>query len=708
MSKRRVTPFNEAHELEYGLEISSRSRQTKEVDSVKCRFCIAFGKEGCKSSSAASSERKRKVTENIKYFTKPFRVDNYKSHLKTHSVKWVEYQALSKEEKKVFFDTVPEKFVNTLDAHYDTERSENTLFFDADIVDKLIGDMLFDLDDEEECSSKERALSIFKKSQDNCDMYTAKITNMRQFRLAIKYIALGSSFRQAARIFQVTKDEVNLGYLGSLNESKVIGYIRIMVAFSLQSIKDLLAKSWCYSVAFDGSTYQHTSYLDIRMRVYYQGDIKNIHVIALPMFDRHTGDYMYELFSNLFDILDTLWKSKLIGITTDGAANMTGCHRGVVTRIQNEALPEGFYRIWCSLHQLDIVVQTCVTKYFNDDFYSGLTGLIGYLRRQQNLVQRMKTKCPKVADTRWLSLGRVCKWFCEHRANIQEYLNEKSPLCRPPNHWWIYAATCESIIREVNVVFVSGQGLTTLVAEQQKSLDKLKRNLLEVVGGCRVISEEPDDENNYIEGDFIVMKESAIGMIKDCGLYYQNLFEEASAAIQKDLWRDVSKFVLSIVKGVEEIEQQNDTSSGYKTPPVLPCELVGLRSHQFNEIVNEQTRRFLSLKTKNDLEIIQQEHRELLRVYRSEEALRDAINASTNGFSFNHGWACVGRGRFENLKEFCGGLATVFPGTATVESDFSIVNYEKNQYRTTLTDLSLEGILHSKQYKMITSFIEGL
>ena len=97
MSKRRATSFNEAHELEYGLEISSRSRQTKEMDSVKCIFCIAFRKEGHKSSSAASSKQKQKVTENIKYFTKPFRVDNYKSHLKTHSIKWVEYEALSKE-----------------------------------------------------------------------------------------------------------------------------------------------------------------------------------------------------------------------------------------------------------------------------------------------------------------------------------------------------------------------------------------------------------------------------------------------------------------------------------------------------------------------------------------------------------------------------------------------------------------------------------
>ena len=690
--------------LDYGLEIASRSANNKEVDSVRCKFCIAFGKEG----RTLSSTRKRKVTENIKYFTRPFRVDNYKSHLKTHSVKWAEYQVLSTEEKAAFFDAVPANFVNTLSAHYDIERSENIFCFDANIVEKLIGDMLFDLDDEEECTSKERALSIFKKSQDTDEMYTAKITNMKQFRLAVKYIALGSSFRQAARIFQVTKEETNLGYLGSMNVLKVIRYVRIMVAISLQSIKDLLAKSWCYSVAFDGSTYQHTSYLDIRMRVYYLGEIKTIHVIALPMFDRHTGGYMYELFHNLFGVLDPSWKNKLIGVTTDGAANMTGRHRGVVTRIQSEALPEGFYRIWCALHQLDIVVQNCVTKYFNDDFYVELTGLIGYLRRQQNLIQRMKTKCPKVADTRWLSLGKVCKWFCKHKVDIEEYLNEKNPVCKPSMHWWIYVAACETIIREVNVAFVAGQGLTTLVGEQLRSLDKLKRNLLEVVGGRRVIFEEPDDENNYIEGGFVVLKANAIGMIKDCGLYYQRLFDEAPSAIQKDIWRDVSKFVLSIVIGIEEIEQQNDASSGFKVPPVLPCELVQLRSYEFNEIVAEQTRRYLCLKTPNELETIQEQHRELISAYRSEDPLRDAVQLSRNSSSFNEGWKCIGSGRFEKLKEFCGGLATVFPGTATVESDFSIVNYEKNEYRTALTDLSLEGILHAKQYKTITSFREGL
>jgi hypothetical protein len=60
--------------------------------------------------------------------------------------------------------------------------------------------------------------------------------------------------------------------------------------------------------------------------MYYDGDIKNIHVLALLMFERHTGDYMYNLFSDLYEILDPRWKQKLIGVTMDGAANMTGCH----------------------------------------------------------------------------------------------------------------------------------------------------------------------------------------------------------------------------------------------------------------------------------------------------------------------------------------------------------------------------------------------
>ena len=43
----------------------------------------------------------------------------------------------------------------------------------------------------------------------------------------------------------------------------------------------------------------------------------------------------------------------------------------------------------------------------------------------------------------------------------------------------------------------------------------------------------------------------------------------------------------------------------------------------------------------------------------------------------------------------------VFPGTAQVESDLSTVKAEKTVFKNNLTDLSLEGILHSKQFDML-------
>ena len=43
----------------------------------------------------------------------------------------------------------------------------------------------------------------------------------------------------------------------------------------------------------------------------------------------------------------------------------------------------------------------------------------------------------------------------------------------------------------------------------------------------------------------------------------------------------------------------------------------------------------------------------------------------------------------------------MFVNTATVESDFSILGWEKDEYRLSLTDLALEGIIQCKQYELL-------
>jgi len=60
---------------------------------------------------------------------------------------------------------------------------------------------------------------------------------------------------------------------------------------------------------------------------------------------------------------------------------------------------------------------------------------------------------------------------------------------------------------------------------------------------------------------------------------------------------------------------------------------------------------------------------------------------------------------FTTLQDFCGGIAMVFANTASVESDFSILGWEKDEHRLSLTDLALEGIMQCKQHELLKSLM---
>lgn len=52
--------------------------------------------------------------------------------------------------------------------------------------------------------------------------------------------------------------------------------------------------------------------------------------------------------------------------------------------------------------------------------------------------------------------------------------------------------------------------------------------------------------------------------------------------------------------------------------------------------------------------------------------------------------------RFKLLVAFCGVLSTVFPGTATLKCEFFKINLEKHDCRSSLSVISLEGVLQCK------------
>ena len=149
------------------------------------------------------------------------------------------------------------------------------------------------------------------------------------------------------------------------------------------------------------------------------------------MFTCHTGEQIYLHAKKILDILCPEWQSIMLSITTDGEKEMTGHVQGVATRFEQAPLP-GFFRIWCGLHQLDLVLQQFYAALMDKSFYGILTNPISYLQQQFNLIAKMKTKAKTVADTRWESMSKVSNWFKVHQVQLLQYLEEKNPICKPP------------------------------------------------------------------------------------------------------------------------------------------------------------------------------------------------------------------------------------------------------------------------------------
>ncbi|CAM6058495.1 unnamed protein product [Sphagnum tenellum] len=57
----------------------------------------------------------------------------------------------------------------------------------------------------------------------------------------------------------------------------------------------------------------------------------------------------------------------------------------------------------------------------------------------------------------------------------------------------------------------------------------------------------------------------------------------------------------------------------------------------------------------------------------------------------------------ERLRAFLDGLATTFANTTAVKSNFSILKWEMDDFRTCLMHLSLEGIFQTKQRPILQS-----
>jgi hypothetical protein len=122
-------------------------------------------------------------TESICLFTTPYRPKLYRKHLeKQHVEGWLKYQGLSKAEKHMFFDRQKKATINRF---FSTANDVLEMTTASKIVDELIGDLYFHLNDDvtdgdDRPTSKANAMRLFQLNEGNAT-YFVTIKNPLHF-----------------------------------------------------------------------------------------------------------------------------------------------------------------------------------------------------------------------------------------------------------------------------------------------------------------------------------------------------------------------------------------------------------------------------------------------------------------------------------------------------------------------------------------------
>jgi hypothetical protein len=129
-----------------------------------------------------------------------------------------------------------------------------------------------------------------------------------------------------------TKDESGMSVFGGCSDVVASNYTCIVCEHSLQILSDIMQQTWAITLAFDGSTHQGMSYLDVQTRFHINGSLFNIHLMAIPLFEQDTAENMFVVLKKLLDaVFNPTWKLKCISVSSDGARNMIGSRNGLVT-----------------------------------------------------------------------------------------------------------------------------------------------------------------------------------------------------------------------------------------------------------------------------------------------------------------------------------------------------------------------------------------
>ena len=103
------------HLVQFGLRVGQRHTSTRDVSSVNCLFCLHIGREEVdeeedegedEDGEPPQAKRRKKTDKSRSWTAPPWRPAYYRQrHVSQHGNAWIEYSAISTEEKMLFFSS---------------------------------------------------------------------------------------------------------------------------------------------------------------------------------------------------------------------------------------------------------------------------------------------------------------------------------------------------------------------------------------------------------------------------------------------------------------------------------------------------------------------------------------------------------------------------------------------------------------------------
>ncbi len=285
----------------------------------------------------------------------------------------------------------------------------------------------------------------------------------------------------------------------------------------------------------------------------------------------------------------------------------------------------------------------------------------------------------------------------------------------PTTLFWIIAAAINPLAKAYCETLVALQHRDIALSQQTSRIEALVANLLLMID-----IQHGDDNQIMVRADqmddtvfefelWSVTVDAVLVHVKDRGTWVKDLYLSLDKNDQLDLLREIALYALHLVSGLSIVQAEHDfrnNAAAKLAPPVFPQQLIKMRTSKFIEDVLDPRREMLMAAWGQEwVDRIEDEHRALVAMCRSSASLQASINGHTHQTMFNDAWGDLLAKPFVHLRSFCGGLATSFANTTSVESDLSILKCENDLFRQSLTALSVEGIFQTKQLGTIREML---